>query len=77
MAFGEISPAKKAVAITPGDSSTHNHKALWVGVSGDVTVDVKDSGTNITFKNVQGVLDVQVTRVYSTGTTATDIVGLD
>lgn len=71
-------PAKDAVAVTPHDTNdlTYLPRALYVGVSGDVKVDMIGSGT-VTFVGVPvGILPVRVTRVYSTGTTATDIVAI-
>ncbi len=69
-------PAAKAVAVTPHDSTnlSDTTRALWVGVSGDVSVEMSESGSAIVHKNVQGLLPVRVTRVNATGTTATDIV---
>ena len=49
--------------------------ALYVGVSGDVKVDMADSGIGITFKALS--VDwhpLAVRKIYKTGTTATDIV---
>lgn len=74
----EISPARSAAAVTPNDSAdlTEPAKALYVGVAGDVSVDLVQGGESIVFKNVQGILPVAVKRVNSTDTTATDIVAL-
>ncbi len=72
------SPAESGVAVTPHDSNNlpNTTRALWVGVSGDVSVEMKTSGTALVFKNAQGLLPYRVTRVNSTNTTATDIVAL-
>jgi hypothetical protein len=73
-------PASVAVAIIPSDSTVladPKPRALYIGVTGDVTVDMNGTGTNILFKAVPvGILPIKVSRVYSTGTTATNIVGL-
>lgn len=71
-------PAPKAIAVTPHNSNdlTVPALALWIGTSGDVSVEMLDDGSAIVFKNVSGLLPVQVTRVNSTATTATDIVAL-
>ena len=71
-------PAENAVAVTPHDSTNLSNvtRALWVGVSGDISVEMFDVGTAIVFKNVQGLLPVRATRINSTATTATDIVAL-
>lgn len=73
-------PANGAAAITPSNTTdlTVYARGIYVGVGGNITVDMTDSGTNITFLAVpQGtILPVQVKRVYSTGTTATNLVAL-
>lgn len=69
-----------AVAVTPHDTTllpTGVTRALYIGVTGDVTVLMADGGTAVLFKAVPvGVLPVRVQRVNSTGTTATNIVAL-
>lgn len=52
-------------------------RALWVGKGGHVKVDAVGSGTAV-FKNVPDgfPLPVSVSKVYMTGTTATDIVAI-
>jgi hypothetical protein len=77
-AHTDTSPARGGFAVTPSDVTTFPVcRALYIGVSGDVRVDFIDSGTNVLLKGAPvGALPVQVTRVYSTGTTATDIVRL-
>lgn len=82
-------PARRAIAVTPsdtkdvtnatGDNAPYYAKALYIGVTGDVAiVAAADAvGTSVTFKAVPvGWFPVQVRRVMSTGTTATNIVGL-
>lgn len=75
-----ISPARNAAAVTPDDSTdlTYVAKSLYIGVGGNVKVDMVYTGDAITFVNVQSgtILPVQTTRVYSTDTTATSIVGM-
>lgn len=77
-AAGLESPAEHAVAITPDNSTdlaTYT-RALYIGVAGDVKVDMAKGGT-VTFKDVPiGILPVRAKRVYDTGTTATNILGL-
>lgn len=52
-------------------------RRLYIGVSGDVKVDLAESGTGIVFKAVPvGFLDVRAVKVYKTGTAATNIVAL-
>lgn len=72
------SPANDFVAITPSDSTslTYPCRAIYVGVSGDVTC-LNALGTAITFKAVPvGILPVQTSRVNATNTTATNMVAL-
>jgi len=51
---------------------------LYVGVSGNIKVDVAGSGTGIVFVAVSAgsILPVKVNKIYTTGTTAQDIVAL-
>ena len=65
-----------------GDLSSTDHNftnpcSLWVGVGGDLKVDLEDGGVGITFKNLSDgqAFPYAVKKVYKTGTTATDIVG--
>jgi len=71
-------PAGNAAAITPSNTVDLDAvtRALYVGVTGDVKVDMI-GGQAITFKNVPVcVLPIRVTRVYATGTDASEIIGL-
>lgn len=78
MATSDTSPAAGAVAVSLSDIvNIVPCRALYVGVSGDVKVLTPNNGTAVVFKAAPvGVLPVQAIRVYSTGTTATDIVAL-
>jgi hypothetical protein len=71
--------AVSAAGVTTADGSDlpiAPTRALYVGVAGDVKVDMAD-GTTVTFKNAPaGVLPVSVKRVYATGTAATNILAL-
>lgn len=67
-----------AAAVTPSDTNNiRTSRGLYVGGAGNIVVDMA-YGTTITFVGVQAgtVLPLQVTRVYSTNTTATNIVAL-
>lgn len=63
--------------------STTNHQfsgnpftALYVGVSGDIVLDMGDA-TQLTFKSVPiGMLQVFGTQIYKVGTTATNMIAL-
>jgi hypothetical protein len=74
---GMTDPAQGAFAITPSDSTVIQARALYVGVAGDVAVVTEGRDTSVVFKAAPvGILPVQVTKVLSTGTTATNILGL-
>lgn len=75
---GLQSPAFDAVAITPADSDLATSvRALFVGGAGNVAVKTV-GGTTLTFTGVVAgsILPVRCVQVLSTGTTATNIVGL-
>jgi hypothetical protein len=71
--------ASVASAVTPNDSTdlTTVAQGIYIGGAGDLKVDMADSGT-VTFSGLPaGVfLPIIVKRVYSTGTTATNIIAL-
>lgn len=73
------SSARGAFAVSASDSVnfTVAARALYIGGAGDVAV-VMATGDVVTFKAVPAgtVLPVRCTRVNSTNTSATDIVGL-
>ena len=72
-------PAKDAFAVTPDNATffTQAARALYVGGTGDITL-VTAAGTAVQFVGVPAgvILPVRCSRVNSTGTTATSIVGL-
>ena len=73
------SPATSAAAVSPDDATALNalSRAIYVGNTGDISVEMKD-GQIVDFINIQGgtVLALRVMRVRQTGTTATGIVAL-
>lgn len=75
----DAAPATVFEAITPHNSTnlTNVTRGIYVGVAGDVVV-VPQTGSAVTFKNAAAgsILPVRAIRVNSTGTTATDLVGL-
>lgn len=80
--FGDtalVMPATHAEAVTPNNSTdlTNATRGIYVGVSGDLKVDLL-SGDTVTFVNIAaGVIHpLRVKRVYATGTTATSILGV-
>ena len=73
-----ISPAAAAAAVTPGDATYIDPtRGLYVGVSGDVKVIMVD-GTTVTYTGLAaGIIHpISCVLVYSTDTTATNIVAL-
>ena len=79
----ESGPATKAIAITPSDSAdfpapdTYT-KGLYVGGDGDVKVLLVEDTTAVTFVGMKAgsVYPLKIKRVYSTGTTATNLIAL-
>lgn len=74
----EVAPLRHAISITPSDGSNLSHacRALYVGVSGDVAVTTVDGDTVTLVGLAAGSFHpIHVIKVFSTGTTATDIVG--
>lgn len=67
-----------AAVITPTDNTLVGpFAALYVGVAGDITLVPRNSTTAVLFKAVPvGILPFAVQGVNSTGTTATNILGL-
>lgn len=71
--------ATGAVAITPSNGADLPTAALgiYVGVAGDVKVDMVNGNEGIVFKAAPvGILRVHAKKVYATGTTATNLVAL-
>lgn len=72
-------PAEDAFTVTPSDTANFTSgpaRALYIGVSGDVTL-ITTGGNAVLFKAVPvGILPVRCTRVNATGTAATNIVAL-
>lgn len=74
----DVSSAKRAVAVNLAADTTglSGVRGVYVGVAGDVKVDLTDGGTGIIFKaHANGYMWAQVSKVYSTanGTAATDL----
>ena len=70
--------AKRAVAVTPSDSTIIPvTRSLYLGTGGNLQVRMAENQSLITFTNVAaGIFPVQVDQVYSTSTTAANIVAL-
>ena len=72
-------PGRNSETVTPSDSVnlTQPSRAIYVGVGGDISVEMLDGGTQVFVGVVTGsLLPLQVTRVNSTDTTATDMVSV-
>lgn len=76
---GLESPAENAAAVTPNDSTdlANTTRGVYVGVTGDLKVDTV-GGNTVTFVSLAaGIIHpIRAKRVYSTGTTATSILGV-
>jgi hypothetical protein len=71
--------AANAAAVSPSDSAALAQvtRAIYVGVSGDIKVDMAGAGAGILLKAVPvGMLFIQVAKIYATGTNATNLVAL-
>jgi hypothetical protein len=78
---GYIVPAmpSHAFSVTKSDVDVFIHGIhIYVGTSGDVAVVPENDNTSVVFKNFPSglVLPVKVKKVLSTGTTASDLVGV-
>lgn len=72
----EAQCAKDAIAITASDSTMIYADALFVGTGGDIAVTTY-KGSSVTLTVPDGaIIPLTVTKVKSTGTTASGIVGL-
>lgn len=65
------------VAITPSNATQLSLFGFYVGVTGDVTI-LTSLGTSLLFKAVPAgkIIRIGISKIMSTGTTATGIVGL-
>lgn len=77
---GFNAPAGDGFAITPHNTNelTRVPRALYIGVSGTVVL-TTPAGNDLTFVNLPSgsILSVRCTKVKATGTTATNLIGLD
>lgn len=73
----QSAPAREASAVTPSDTVTVNFRALYVGTAGNLAVVPVGGDAAVTFTNVPvGWFPVSVSKVMSTNTTATGIIGV-
>ncbi len=68
-------PPSNAGVITPDDAQDlpFVSRAIYVGTAGDVRV-LTHKGQDVTYKNLAGTKVLRVTRVFATGTTASDMI---
>lgn len=75
-----IAPARNCFPITPHDITALPllPKALYVGNGGNLVVRAIDGTSDVTFANVASgsILDIRVTAVRATGTSAFNLIGL-
>jgi hypothetical protein len=73
-------PARNAEVVTPSDVTelVYESRALYVGVGGNISVQMAGTGTAIVFTGVPAgtILPIRIARVNSTSTTATNMVSL-
>lgn len=76
----ESFPPNEAVAVAPSDANNipgipESGAELYIGVAGDITVDMAVGGVGVLFKAAPvGPFKYKVRKVYATGTLATNIV---
>ena len=68
-----------ALAVTPSDGSDLSGEpyfAVWVGTGGDLKVDMASGTGTVTLSNCASgqLIPIMVERIYSTGTTASNII---
>ena len=79
--FRSTDPASETFAIAAADADlSENARSLYVGGAGDLRItairDTDEEYTTFANVNAGSILPIQVKRVWSTGTTATNIIGL-
>lgn len=72
-----VNAATGGAAIAPSDSVAVDFNGIYIGGAGNVKVDLYDGSTiTLTAVIVGTVYPLKISKVYSTGTTATNLVGL-
>lgn len=77
--INQLTSGRRAAAITKSDSTVLEvTRAIYVGTGGDVAVLMVDDTSAVTFPNVQTgtMLELRVTKVMSTNTTASNMVAI-
>ena len=74
-----VGPIENGFAVTPADGADQAQvcRAIWIGGSGDLKVTTR-GGDTFTLVGVPAgtLLPLRATRIWSTGTTATNLVAL-
>jgi hypothetical protein len=74
-----VDPGSNAAVITPNDGTdlTYTSRALFVGGAGNIAVTMA-GGQSVTFTGIiaGALLPIRVSRILSTGTTATNIMAI-
>lgn len=75
---GLAAPAKHAAVVTPADGAdlAHASRSLYIGTGGTLKVTTLGGETLTITVGDNMMLPLRVVRVFSTGTTATDILSL-
>lgn len=78
---GKMIPARHAEALDASisdDQPSQSTRAIYIGGTGDISVDMLGGELAVIFKAVPAgtVLPIQITELNNTGTTATDVVAL-
>jgi len=80
VSYGRTPPARNAFAITPNDTNllANLTRGIYVGGDGNIVLFMADDESSVTFVGVLAgtLLPLRVARVLSTGTTATNLVGV-
>jgi hypothetical protein len=78
MAGRNLEIGNELYAVTKSDTADNAYAYLYVGTGGDVAIVPTGSATAVTFKNVPAGahLWIKTSKVMSTNTTASDIVGI-
>lgn len=75
-----VAPARNCFSITPNDTAILPSlpKAIYVGTGGNLVVRAVDGTADVTFTNVANgtILDIRITSIRATGTTAANLIGL-
>ncbi len=73
--YTETFTARGSVAVTKSDTDdlTHVSRALQIGTGGDIKMTFADGSVDTWYNVAAGICSVQVKRVWSTGTSASQI----